>query len=385
MSERHSTPAHTPGKPDKPSKPTPDFPLFPHASGQWAKKIRGRLHYFGVWTAPQAALDKYLVNAFLFHKETRVDTGELSPRTWADYKEVCDLLVKDFGKARLVADLGPDDFAALRQRMAKRWGPIRLGNAIQRVRSVFKYAADGDLIDRAVRFGPGFSRPSAKTLRLHKAAQGPKLFTADEVRRLIGAADQPLKAMALLGINCAYGIADCGNLPLSALDLDRGWADFPRPKTGIPRRCPLWGETVQAIREALAARPRPKSEEHAGLVFLTAQGLPWAKTGTGSPMVYKVTTLLKALGINGRKGLGFYTLRHTHRTVADEARDQPAADFIMGHARDDMASVYRERIADDRLRAVVEHVRAWLFGAPKDKAEAKEPKTEVAAPPQPRE
>lgn len=38
------------------------------------------------------------------------------------------------------------------------------------------------------------------------------------------------------------------------------------------------------------------------------------------------------------------------------------ADAIMGHSRDDMASVYRERIGDDRLRAVAEHVRQWLWG-----------------------
>jgi hypothetical protein len=34
----------------------------------------------------------------------------------------------------------------------------------------------------------------------------------------------------------------------------------------------------------------------------------------------------------------------------------------MGHEVAHMSSVYRETISDARLRAVAEHVRAWLLG-----------------------
>ncbi len=86
------------------------------------------------------------------------------------------------------------------------------------------------------------------------------MFEAIDIRRMLEAASSQLRAMILLGVNCGFGNADCGLLPLSALDLDGGWVNFPRPKTGIQRRCPLWPETVRALREALDTRPQPKTE-----------------------------------------------------------------------------------------------------------------------------
>jgi len=177
------------------------------------------MHYFGPWNDPDAALSKYnaekidrhagrtprpepdaltlkdLANAFLNAKRELVHTGELSPRTWDGYKSACDFLVKHLGKRRLVADLGPDDFTIVRSKLAQRYGPHELGTANQCIRCACKYALDEGLIDRPVRYGPRFKRPSKKALRLHKAKQGPKLFTAEEIRRLIDAASQPLKAM----------------------------------------------------------------------------------------------------------------------------------------------------------------------------------------------
>jgi integrase len=404
MSETHST-APTPSskarKPSaalqppttarqKPAKPYPEFPLTAHPAGYWCKKIRGKLHYFGPWADPDGALNKYLeqkdalhagrkarpdlgavtvkylANSFLHAKQALVDAGELSPRTWADYKAVCVLVVSHLGKARLAADVGPDDFAALRKKMAKKWGPQRLGSKlIQYTRCLFKFAVDAGLIDRPIRFGPGFNRPSKKTLRLKRAEQGPKLFTAHEIRRMLAVAGVQLRAMIYLAINAGFGNSDCGNLALAAFDLDRRWVDYPRPKTGIARRCPLWAETVQALKEALAVRPEPKNAKDAGLFFVTKYGARWHKDTSTNPLSQETAKLLKKLGINGRKGLGFYTLRHTFRTVADEAKDQPAADFIMGHEVAHMSSVYRESISDERLKAVADHVRGWLFTDPK--------------------
>src|SRR5262245_13354745 len=148
MSEHHSTTPATASKPAKPDKPYPEFPLFPHAAGVWAKKIRGKLHYFGPWEDPDGALTKYeaqkealhtgrkprpdpeavmvkdVVNAFLNHKQDLLNAGELAPRTWREYKDTCDLLVARLGKQRRADDLGPEDFASLRNHMAQRWGPV---------------------------------------------------------------------------------------------------------------------------------------------------------------------------------------------------------------------------------------------------------------------
>ena len=227
------------------------------------------------------------------------------------------------------------------------------------------------------------------------------MFEAADLRKLLEAAGPTLRAMILLAINCGYGNHDVATIRKQHVDLKGGWAEYPRPKTEIARRCPLWPETVKAIRRVLKLRSK-RSETKAAvpetpaasaettgqdatpiaavgtgtpapavvdvvsvpkkyrkLLFVTSYGGPWE----GSVLSMIFGRLVRRLGIH-RPGLCFYAIRHTFETIGGETERQIAVDFIMGHAAEssDMSAIYREHVNDERLRAVTDHVHDWLFG-----------------------
>jgi integrase len=248
--------------------------------------------------------------------------------------------------------------------MAENYGAVRLGNEVIRIRCVFKFAFDWGLIATPVRYGGGFSKPKAAVLRRERQKKGKRMFTPDQIRAVLSKANKPMKAMMLLGINCGFGNEDCATLPLDVLDLKRGWVDYARPKTAVERACPLWEETVAALKDYLADRPTAASKEFEGLVFLTQTGLGWSDGTRRNPITKEFTKLLEKLKIK-RLGLSFYALRHTFYTAGEYCRDKDALEYIMGHAADgaDMRPFYREETWISRLRAVVQHVHRWVFEA----------------------
>jgi len=375
----------------KPDKPRSDFPLFPHPNGQWCKKILGKQHFFAVWGKPEEAESEYLrvreylqagrkpptpgngcrigelCNRFLTTKRNMVDTQELSIRTFHDYHAGCAEIVEHFGRERLVDDCRSEDFEAFRVKASKGRGLHAIGRMVTLTRMLFGFAYDNELIDKPLRFGQQFARPSKKSMRLQRARtqekHGLRMLQADEILKLIEAASLPVKAMILLATNGGLGNSDLANLPKSAIQ--GGWLQFPRVKTGIDRRIPLWPETSQALAASMEKRPNAQAAEDADLCFVTKYGRRWVRIGpSGTSNVDKITDefnkLLKDLNLK-RERLGFYALRHTFETIAGGCGDQVAVDAIMGHVDDGMASLYRERIDDDRLRKAVDHVHAWLF------------------------
>jgi len=359
---------------DKPKKPYPDFPLYAHRNGQWAKKIAGKTRFFGLWADPKAANELFkanydalkngrppdtttgdltvgnLVAEFLTVKSARVHSGDITPRTLAEYEEVVVKARDVLGPRRLVETLKPADFEKLRAAFAETHGPYRLAGDIQRARTMFKFCDEQFSI--RVAFGASFKKPSAAAMRRVKRS---KMIDAETINALLALASPIFRAMMLLGINCGFGNSDCATIKWADLDLDRGWHNFPRPKTGKDRRCPLWAETVKALRKLDRSRE---------LVFTTSKGNSWARRVSHDPVSQEFAKLLRLVGRH-RPGLGFYSLRHMFQTVGNKSGLTQATSHIMGHmpATNDMPANYQQMTWDDQLRTVVKHVQDWLTDA----------------------
>lgn len=301
-----------------------------------------------------------LVNLYLTDKLALVESSELAQRTFDAYNSTCAFLLASLGKSTTLDSLGPNDFRRLRAAMSKVWGPIRLRNEMTVVEGLFRRAAKDGLISRSIPFGSAWVKPSAKVLRLQRASKGPKMFERAELLTLLDHASVNMKGMILLGINAALGNTEIGLLSLKLIDFEGGWLNYPRVKTGIDRRIPLWRETLTALRTVIANRPKSKDPDDDGLIFMGKHGVNYVGKHKGYRVAQEMARTLAKARIEGR---AFYDLRRTFQTVADDSRDFVAVRYLMGHAPPpgDMASIYRQRISDERLQAVVDHVRQWLF------------------------
>ncbi|MDB5388932.1 MAG: Phage integrase family protein [Planctomycetaceae bacterium] len=385
----------------KPAKPYASFPLTAHNSGQWSKKIKQKVYYFGPWADHQAAHAKYLtfldqlqagrspklsvnttpapgvgkptgatlkelVQEFLNVKRQRVAKGELAPRSLQAYKRTALALARFFGEESRIEALISDDFKRYREHLSKGRELVAVTNEIRIAKIVFNFAYDHRIIPLPLPLKAWLEPPQAKAKRAENNLKPLRMLEADELRAILGTAGVQLRAMTLLGINCGFGNTDVATLPEAAIDLTAGWVDFPRPKTAVKRTCPLWPETVEAVRAALAKRPTATSEADFGLAFITKYGMRFVRSTDNGVQIDSIALefgkLLRKLDLK-RQGLNFYALRSSFETVASDSGDEVATSYIMGHAASstDMAAVYRRKLFDARLQKTVDHVRQWLW------------------------
>ena len=325
-------------------------------------------------SCPPSLTVEQLKDKYLDHKTRLWRGGEFAPRSLMSVKEVLPKFSAAYPKA--ITDLTAENFRDYRDSLTRRYKPNSINRHVTSIRAMFAWAYRNHIIPDLPKWGDGFEKPSAKHLRRYREkmrqANGEKMYEPAQIRRLLTLADPQLKAMILLGVNCAMGNTDIARLPITVIDLKNQVIDYPRPKTGELRVAPLWPETVTAIREAIATRPTPKDSRDDNLLFLTKTGLPLiredAMKGENGTRIDYVSLWFRDLLAKAdmtRAGVAFYALRHTFYSVASQTTDRDAVSRIAGHSLPGMAGTYNHGIDITRLKKVSNHVRQVIFGIEK--------------------
>lgn len=356
----------------KPQKPYPEFPLYAHSCGKWARKIGGKIKYFGKWGDPDGALLEYeeskrvvinlpptftiqlAANTFLTTRKKLVASGELSERSYQDYRRSLKRFAAFIGPDRNLENLEPADFSRYKFEFAKTNNPVSTGNEVTRIKTALKWLHKSKHC-REIEVGPDFAKPSAKVARRHKRAMGEKLFSPGQIQTLLDESGLRMRAMLLLGINAAYHNNDVETLNLATVEaaIKTGVIEHAREKTEIERACPLWPETKAALETWIDRRPQTASKK----AFVTADG----KELSGKNC--DVAKMFRAVRISSRIREGGYSwLRKTFATYGSESGDQVAVDFIMGHVDAAVSGIYRQLVREHRLQKVTNAVHAWLYG-----------------------
>lgn len=355
---------------EKPPKPYPDFPLYPHANGQWAKKIRQKTRFFGPWADWRGALEEYermagveptpeafdlddLVNLFLAAKKKEATSGEVKWATWQEYKRAAGLMLDILGRATPVEHLRGDHFMRLREKLVEQIpNPVTLRNTLVKIRVICKWAYSTDKVVQPLRYEHALKRPPTRLIRAARNEAQKKLYSHKEICTLIDKASGYLKPAIYLAINAALGNRDVCELEWEFID--GHWMDFPRPKTACHRKAWLWPETIKALKAWRKESPESR------WVCCGERGQQLGQgDSNNTPIAHLFSDLLEACKIEP-KGRGFYSLRHTFRTVADNQRDHVAIRLVMGHADHSIDGQYRESIEAVRVKAVCEFVHGWF-------------------------
>jgi len=348
------------------------FPLTLHPTGQYCKKIRGKLYYFG--TDKPQALQRYLeqaaylhtgklpksedannnislkmfCNLYLEHQTYRVQAGEIKLRQVYDQTITLRDFVKYIGPNKKVADIATIDLQKYKSRLIKqKKSAARINNHISAFKAMYHWADENELITKT---------PNLRAIKkLPRPACLKPIFTPDEIQKLLNYANLKMKAMIWLGLNCGFGCTDCAELLWEHLDLKAKRVNFARTKTGVERYLPLWKETLDALKQMPHINKRVFNTKHNHKVVRVVEKID----DNGSVKIVKCDNvsrefveLLRRAGIKKGKGVGFYTLRRTAATLAAKSGDPFAVQRLLGHADLKMATTYVQDVSEQTDRVI---------------------------------
>jgi integrase len=348
------------------------FPLTLHSTGQYCKKNKGKMHYFG--KDKKQALERYLeqaaflhngkakmfkttngnmtlkslCNIYLQHQQAKATSAEITIRHHADQISCLKKFMSFIGQHRKINEISTLDLQNYKRKLKRAYNSAhRMNLHISIMKTMFHWARQNDILD----YIPNIDAVSSVKI-IHKQRH---VFTSEEIHRLFDFADVQMKAMIWLGLNCGFGCTDCAELKWSDLDLVNGRVKLARGKTGVSRDLPLWPETIQSLENI------PKSDK---LVFSTPKDKPLIRTTyqtnkDGSSkysninlVTSRFSMLMKRAGIRAPKGTGFYTLRRTAATIAARSGDPFAVQRLLGHVDLTMATRYVQDVSEQTDRVI---------------------------------
>ncbi len=356
------------------------FPLTLHPTGQYCKKIKGKLRYFG--TDKKRALESYLAQATFLHgtqsvmqkvsndkitlrqlvdlylqyQHARVLADNLTPRHYNEQIGSLNKLTAFLGQGCRIESISTLDLQNYKRKLQIHYASVdRLNLNMSIMKAMFHWAKRNDVLE----YIPNIDAIS-KSKVVHKEMY---TFNSQQINKLLSAADIKMKAMIWLGLNCGFGCTDCGKLQWSDLDFKDGRVKLARNKTGVERNFPLWPETMQALKELPRSGP---------FVFYTLHGHLWIRTVVKTNddgerkyvFVNRITPtfsrLMKKVRIHAPKGTGFYSLRRTAATVAARSGDPFAVQRLLGHVDLTMATRYVQDVSEQTDR-VIENSRRYVI------------------------
>ena len=186
----------------KRKKRSDKFPLTLHPTGQYCKKVRGKLYYFG--TDKQQALQRYLeqaaylhtgkgsrsklandslsvkmaCNLYLDHQESRVTIGEIKSRHFYDQTRLLRDFVKFLGPNRVVSNISTIDLQNYRRKLIKAGKKANtINNHIAAFKAMYNWALDNEIIGTA---------PNLKAIKKTTAAKEEKpIFGESQIQDLL--------------------------------------------------------------------------------------------------------------------------------------------------------------------------------------------------------
>ena len=356
------------------------FPLTLHPTGQYCKRVNGKLYYFG--SDKNYALERYLsqasylhgnkeqiqkksdgdmtlkelCNLYLQYQYLKVQANSLTARHHNEQIASLKKFMSFLGQSRKIDEISTLDLQSYRRKLQQTYSTAhRMNLHISIMKAMFHWAKKNEVLN---------SIPNIDAVSRGKIIHKQRLtFLSEDIRQLLDTADIKMQAMIWLGINCGFGCTDCAELKWSNLDFINGRVKLARNKTGILRDLPLWPETIEGIK-----RIPIKGK----LVFYTSRGNPFVRTilktdgngnskySTQNSITRKFSRLMKKVGFEVPKGTGFYTLRRTAATIAAQSGDPFAVQRLLGHADLQMATRYVQDVSKQTDK-VIENSRGYIL------------------------